>query len=65
MEVFDFGSFLKKGPGFAGQDPSAGPGDFALLCRKIKEAFYREWESRESSRSVLELQKRAIIGYPK
>ncbi|MBQ1524904.1 MAG: ATPase [Firmicutes bacterium] len=65
MEVFDFGSFLKKGPGLAGQDTSAGPGDFALLCRKIKEAFYRDWESRESSRSVLELQKRAIIGYPK
>lgn len=39
--------------------------DFYLLCKKVKDAFYRDWESRDNSRATLEIQKRAIIGYEK
>ncbi len=39
--------------------------DFFALCQEIKSCFYNEWESRENSRSELEIQKRAIIGYKK
>lgn len=39
--------------------------DFFLLCQKVKSCFYSEWENRENSRSELEIQKRAIIGYEK
>ncbi len=63
MEVFDLNRYL------AGKKPAvpvdrASSFDFQTLCRRIKQRFYADWESRESSRSVLELQKRAIIGYP-
>lgn len=39
--------------------------DFYLLCKKVKDAFYRDWESRDNSKATLEIQKRAIIGYEK
>ncbi len=38
---------------------------FEALCEKIKEAFFEDWEKRESSGLTLEIQKRAIIGYEK
>ncbi len=39
--------------------------EFKKLCARIKRDFYLDWENRENSRSTLELQKRAIIGYEK
>jgi pilus assembly protein CpaF len=39
--------------------------EFKRLCERIKREFYLDWENRENSRSTLELQKRAIIGYEK
>lgn len=37
---------------------------FHRLCEKVREAFLREWDdSRRDLHAVLELQKRAIIGY--
>ncbi len=49
------------------QNPPDGPGkyDFEKLCVLIKEAFFEDWENRESSGVTLEIQKRAIIGYEK
>ena len=39
--------------------------DFYELCNKIREAFDKDWEKRDSSRLTLEIQKKAIIGYEK
>ena len=38
---------------------------FQEVCEKVKEAFHKDWENRESSGINLEIQKRAIIGYEK
>ena len=38
---------------------------FPQLCEKGMDVFFRDWEERDSSRSALEIQKRAIIGYEK
>ncbi|MBR5640566.1 MAG: ATPase [Firmicutes bacterium] len=38
---------------------------FNALCAKVMEVFFQDWEDRDSSRSALEIQKRAIIGYEK
>ena len=38
---------------------------FPQLCENVMEVFFRDWEERDSSRSALEIQKRAIIGYEK
>ncbi|MBR3395461.1 MAG: Flp pilus assembly complex ATPase component TadA, partial [Firmicutes bacterium] len=38
---------------------------FPQLCAKVMEVFFQDWEDRDSSRSALEIQKRAIIGYEK
>ncbi len=38
---------------------------FPQLCEKVMDVFFRDWEERDSSRSALEIQKRAIIGYEK
>ena len=38
---------------------------FPQLCAKVMEVFFQDWEERDSSRSALEIQKRAIIGYEK
>ncbi|MBR4141991.1 MAG: hypothetical protein IKR10_00625, partial [Firmicutes bacterium] len=38
---------------------------FPKLCEDVMEAFFRDWQERDSSRSALEIQKRAIIGYEK
>ncbi|MBR5755917.1 MAG: Flp pilus assembly complex ATPase component TadA, partial [Firmicutes bacterium] len=46
------------------EEPS-GRYDFEKLCALIKEAFFEDWENRESSGVTLEIQKRAIIGYEK
>lgn len=64
MEGFNFSEFVKEA-----KKEEIVPEDqlkqFYLLCEKIRGNFFSDWESRESSRSVLDLQKRAIIGYPK
>lgn len=39
--------------------------EFYELCKNVKDAFYKDWESRDNSRATLEIQKRAIIGYQK
>lgn len=36
---------------------------FEALCSMMKEAFFLDWGKKESSRSVLDIQKKAIIGY--
>ena len=41
------------------------PDRFPALCAKVMEVFFQDWEDRDSSRSALEIQKRAIIGYEK
>lgn len=38
---------------------------FPQLCTKVMDVFFQDWEDRDSSRSALEIQKRAIIGYEK
>jgi pilus assembly protein CpaF len=38
---------------------------FEDLCQKVKEAFFSDWDRGESSKSTLDIQKRAIIGYAK
>ena len=38
---------------------------FPRLCAQVMEMFFQDWEDRDSSRSALEIQKRAIIGYEK
>lgn len=38
---------------------------FSELCEKIKETFFSDWDKGESSKSTLDIQKRAIIGYEK
>ncbi len=44
-------------------DPGYGP--FYDLCARIMAIFFRDWEDKDHSRSALEIQKRAIIGYEK
>lgn len=39
--------------------------DFPELCEKIMQAFLSDWEESGGSRSALEIQKKAIIGYEK
>lgn len=39
--------------------------DFYVLCEKVKDIFFLDWERNEGSRAKLEIQKRAIIGYEK
>lgn len=48
-----------------GSAESSNHSDFYSLCQKIKSCFYSEWENKENSRSELEIQKRAIIGFEK
>ena len=67
MSGFDFDAYLKSGgraPGRAasGEDEL---GEFYRLCGRVSDVFLSDWESRDSAVSVLELQKRAIIGYEK
>lgn len=38
---------------------------FSELCEKVKETFFSDWDRGESSKSTLDIQKRAIIGYEK
>ena len=38
---------------------------FYSLCSEIKDAFYKDWEQNEQSAAMLEIQKKAIIGYEK
>ena len=38
---------------------------FEGLCKKVKEAFFLDWDKGENSKSTLDMQKKAIIGYSK
>ena len=38
---------------------------FYKLCSEIKEDFFKEWKAGSDSLSILEIQKRAIVGYEK
>lgn len=39
--------------------------EFFDLCKTVKDLFYMEWDKAEYSKSNLEIQKKAIIGYEK
>ena len=60
---FDFNEYISR------EEVKASPEDsceaFYKLCAEIKEKFYRDWESSGQSSAMLEIQKRAIIGYEK
>jgi len=52
----------------ASYQPEAKPAaedDFYKLCEEVKQLFYADWENQETSRTNLEIQKKAIIGYSK
>ena len=36
---------------------------FVHLCEQVKQAFFAEWEKEENTKSLLDIQKKAIIGY--
>ena len=57
----DFIDYKAPRPGRMAQEERS----FPQLCEAVMEAFFRDWEERDSSRSALEIQKRAIIGYKK
>ena len=67
MKTFDFNEYAAMPRAEQGQPASSNESTeaFFRLCLRIRDAMFCDWESRESSRSVLELQKKAIIGYPK
>lgn len=66
MSDFDISEYIKnKGTENAKKDEGCEFSDFINLCEKIKATFFSDWERGESSRTNLEIQKRAIIGYEK
>lgn len=54
-----------QGPAQTGQCEHNPEGvmEFESLCRRIKEAFFLQWEREENVRSSMEIQKKAIIGH--
>ena len=55
---------MRSGVVEAAQNDSGSSYSFDTLCLCIKEAFFLDWDRRESSKSTLDIQKKAIIGYP-
>lgn len=39
--------------------------DFSDLCVQVRNSFFAEWEASENAKSILEIQKKAIVGYEK
>ncbi|MDO5332041.1 MAG: ATPase [Bacillota bacterium] len=66
MLTFDFDKYINEKMNERKNDaPVDEFFDFYELCKKVKDAFYKDWESRDNSKTTLEIQKRAIIGYQK
>jgi len=65
MEIFNFHDYLSERNPKEKTKEEDGNLLFIQLCKRIKDHFFSDWEARESTRSVVELQKKAIIGYPK
>ncbi|MBQ4506291.1 MAG: Flp pilus assembly complex ATPase component TadA [Firmicutes bacterium] len=65
MKRFDFDEYINATHGQSEYSEVDTLEDFYELCAEVRDEFFLDWESRESSRSALELQKRAIIGYEK
>ena len=60
---FDLNEYISEDKAVEG---SGGEYDgFFRLCAEVKEAFFREWERDDNSPAMLEIQKKAIIGYEK
>lgn len=49
--------------GTGGVSAGGVPAEFTALCRRVKEAFFLQWEREANLRSSMEIQKKAIIGY--
>lgn len=66
MENFEITEYLKSRNESAGRlkNSETIPGySFETLSSMIKEAFFQDWDKKESSKSALDIQKKAIIGY--
>jgi pilus assembly protein CpaF len=59
LEDFHLESYLSE---FERRE-GANPIDFSTLCKQIRDEFMGEWETEGDYSKVLELQKKAIIGY--
>ena len=67
MEPFEIQEYIKNrvlANGLSSLEPSKGL-EFYELCAQIKTAFFAEWEKEENAKSMLDIQKKAIIGYEK
>ncbi len=38
---------------------------FKDLCEQVRNSFFEEWETNENAKSILDIQKKAIVGYEK
>lgn len=67
MEPFEIQEYIKNRSVEAAELPleSSAAFEFGDLCDQIKAAFFKEWEREENPKSMLDIQKRAIIGYEK
>ena len=69
MDKFSFTEYISElGSRENAAHPEERSGSYSAFyefCKDIKNAFYKEWESAESSTAALELQKKAIIGCEK
>ncbi|MCI5898477.1 MAG: Flp pilus assembly complex ATPase component TadA [Firmicutes bacterium] len=59
MEEFYLADYLRKNGRI---DARASP-DYPSLCARVRSAFLREWDEKGDLSAILQLQKRAIIGY--
>ena len=69
MDRFSFSEYISScGEKVRQEDPGTDNSSleaFYSLCRDVKAAFYKDWESQEEASSSLEIQKKAIIGCEK
>ncbi|MBO4819466.1 MAG: Flp pilus assembly complex ATPase component TadA [Firmicutes bacterium] len=60
---FDFNEYIRKEDTYVSD--GGGFKSFYELCAKVKDAFFKDWEKNDQSAAMLEIQKKAIIGYEK
>lgn len=65
MEKFSFRETVRERSFAEKSAPAAVCMEFSELCSRVMDIFFAEWEARDNSRSALEIQKKAIIGYEK
>jgi pilus assembly protein CpaF len=65
MEPFEIQEYIKnrKLENEIDSEKSCNKLGFQELCEQIKNAFFSEWETEENTKSILDIQKKAIIGY--